>query len=381
VRATRAIINLDLLKANYQVIRRQIGTAQMLAMVKANAYGHGMITISRAMQMLGVDMLGVAYVDEAIVLRNSGIVVPIVVLTPNEPHEADSIVEHSCTAVACTINQARYLQEAASKAHAFVDVHMYVDTGMHREGFLADEVISAATEISKMSNLRFTGACTHFATSDEPDSPFFRKQLALFENAVRQISALGITLKHIHAANTDAVFQEVQSHFTLIRPGLSLYGYSAAQSSEALELRPVMSMITKVIALRAIGIGESVSYGRKFVAKRESQIATIPVGYGDGYTRRQYGKKQCIIGGRLVPIVGAICMDECMVDVTGMGVAIGDPVVLLGTQAGSTVSANDLADWSDTIPYEIITAVSGRIPRIFEGQVWNDLQSYMDVNV
>lgn len=381
MRATRAIVDLDALKNNFEVIKRAAGGAGIIAMVKANAYGHGMITVGRTLQMLGVDALGVAYVDEAIVLRNSGVDVPIIVLTPNDPHEADSIVAYGCTAVACTYEQVARLQEAALAAQKVVDVHLYVDTGMHREGFLVSEAFSAAKYISELSNVKLSGACTHFATSNEPQSPFYKQQLQQFTEVLLEIKQVGMGLDVVHVANTDAVVYDENSHFTHVRPGLALFGYSSDTEFQNENLLPVMSLVSTVIALRTIQPGESVSYGRKFIAPKTMTIATIPVGYGDGYTRRQLGKAHCIIQKQLVPVVGWICMDECMADVTGLDVAIGDPVTLLGKAGDKSVTAKDLADWSDTIRYEIITAVSGRIPRIFVGRTWNELQAYMDMNV
>lgn len=371
MRSTIARIDLDALRWNLSTIRTKVGAGRVCAMVKANAYGHGMIECSKVLAEEGVDFLGVALVQEAIILRKAGIVVPILVLTPNEPAEAELVAEHQLTVVICSVKQAELLGKAAY-GKGVVDGHLYVDTGMHRDGFLAHEVVDALEEIDAIGGVEISGICTHLATSDVHCDSFISEQLTLLHTVLSRCERRGRTFANIHAANTGAICQSPEALFTLSRPGLSLYGY-ASPNVDNLPLRPVMSVQSSVLSLRTIGAGESVGYGRRFVASTTTTIATVPIGYGDGYMRALSGKAECLIGGQRCRVVGTVCMDEIMVDVSHINVAIGDKVVLLGMQAeqdGTTrcISALELAQWADTIAYEITTAVNARVPRVFIGE-------------
>ncbi len=369
-RSTVATIDLDALAANLAQIRLQAPAAAVLAMVKANAYGHGMVPIARVLQHLGVDMLGVAFVDEAALLRSHGISIPITVLTPIEPEEAGLAIELGVTAVVCDLEHARWLSHAAVASQRQIGVHIYVDTGMHREGFSPLQVPGSAEVIRKLPGLYLDGICTHFATSDDPQSTFLEHQLSTFAHVVEECSSLGITFANIHAANTGAIWRSAQTHFTMIRPGLSLYGYSAHPADNA-ALRPAMSVTSRIVSMRRIRAGESVSYGRRFVAESDTTIATIPIGYGDGYQRRLTGKAWCIVGETLYPVVGTVCMDEIMVDVGDAPVSLGDKVILIGSSEkglnATSITAVTLAEWADTIPYDITTGISQRVPRVYVG--------------
>lgn len=373
MRSTVATIDLDALEWNLGVIRRHTPGKAVLGMVKANAYGHGIIQISRALQACGVEMLGTALVDEAILLRAAGITIPIMVLTPVEPHECLAAVEHNLITVACDLSQIRALGEAAVSLGKHAEVHLYVDTGMHREGFRPHDAASAALEIRSVSGINLTGICTHFATADDPNSPFLHEQLSTFNEVRKQCEAVGCTFAAVHAANTGAMWQSEQTHFSMVRPGLSLYGY-ASPGNEAMTLRPVMSLASRIISMRRAWPGETVSYGRRYMVTSETTIVTVPVGYGDGYMRRLTGTAECLISGERYPVVGSICMDELMVDVGNADVHLGDEVVLLGRQVRSdghlnSIDAVEIAAWASTIPYEITTTISARVPRSFTGRL------------
>lgn len=371
MRSTVATIDLEALRWNLSVIRRRADDARILGMVKANAYGHGIDRISRALIDDGVDALGVAFVEEGVLLRKIGINVPILVLTPIEPAEASSAVEHGLWTVVCSVESGRAIAQCAQNSGRIAEAHLYIDTGMHRDGVSPDNALAMLEELDKLSALSVTGICTHFATSDLLNDPFISEQLSEFNRILDAALSSGRSFAYIHAANTGAIWQKRESHFTLVRPGLSLYGY-AAPSEEELLLRPVMSISTRVGSRRRIRAGETVSYGRKFMASSDTTILTLPIGYGDGYLRALTGKTMCLIRGKEYPIVGVICMDECMVDVGNDDVSVGEEAIMLGRQSDEhgrvrSIDAEQLASWAGTIPYEITTAVSARVPRRYIG--------------
>ncbi len=373
MRTTNAIINVDHLAWNLQVIRRRANGAGVLAMIKANAYGHGLTGTARTLQALQIDMLGVAFVHEAEALRRHGITTPILVVTPTQPEDAPLIVEHGLEVVICDLKEAAPLSEAATRTNAEVRVHLTVDTGMHRDGVSPHDAVSVLQALRSMPGLQVVGLCTHFATAYEESSPYLREQLEIFERVRRQCLDTGHEFEVVHAANSGAIWHAHEAHFNLVRPGLSLYGYGPTPEVDPL-LRPVMSLTTKVSAVRRIWPGDTVSYGRTFMAAESTTIATIPIGYGDGYLRALSGKATCLIHGKEYPIVGVICMDACMVDVGDDPVDVGDEVVLIGSQADAgghlrSIDAAQVAQRAGTITYEITTAVSERVPRTFVGDL------------
>lgn len=371
MRSTKAVIDLSALAWNLGVVRRRAQGRKILGMVKANAYGHGIVQVSNTLAADGVDMLGVAFVDEGIALREAGITIPIMVLTPPESSDIADIVQFDLTTVVCDLREAAGLHAASTGTRP--RVHVYVDTGMRRDGVRSERALEFVTALEQYTNLQVEGICTHLATSDEKDSSFVQEQLTVFEGVLGQLSASGHNFAIVHAANTGAVWQSAQSLFSMVRPGLSLYGYASPQN-DLYTLRPVMSIVSKILSLRTVHAGETVSYGRRWMATQDTTIATIPIGYGDGYMRSLTGKASCLIRGNRYPVVGTICMDECMVDVGDSAVAIGDDVALLGRQESAdghvqSIDAMDIAQWANTIPYDVTTSVSARVPRKFiEGQ-------------
>ena len=368
MRSTQAIINTDALVGNYKEIQRAANGRGVIAMIKANAYGHGIVEVARILESHEVDMLGVAFVDEGLLLRDEGIRSPILVLTPNEEHEAADLIENELTPVVCSLTQARSLNETAGSLNKVVDCHLYVDTGMRRDGFRTEDVAAAVPELLKMSSLNITGICTHLATADEPESEYAQEQTEQFRQAIKECRAAGLEPEHIHISNTGGFAQGLFEESTHVRPGLSLYGYQHGPS--VLSIMPVMTLLTRVLDIREVMPGESVSYGRKFIAGDKTRIATLPIGYGDGYLRALTGAAYCSIGGKRYPIVGTICMDELMVDIGGAPISIGDEAVLFGADPSTnelSISAEDVAEWANTIPYEVTSAVSARVPRIYIG--------------
>ena len=369
MRSTTAHIDLDALGWNYSVVRRRAATQKILGMVKANAYGHGMIEIARELSQLGIDMLGTAFVDEAIEIRSHGIKTDIIVLTPAHAYESNEVAKHGFHVVACDLDQMQALSLAAVACGSTVPVHLYVDTGMMREGFRPHDALDAADRISALPGLHLVGLCTHFATADNPTSPFLHQQLDLFTETRDRLEAAGHAFAYVHAANSGALWMEHAAHFSMVRTGLSLYGYALGAEPD-IALRPVMSVQSQINSKRRAWPGESVSYGQRYVVTEECTIATVPIGYGDGYLRGLTGVAECLIGGKRYPAVGSICMDEIMVNLGKDDYPLDEPVMLLGRQAGpdghyDVVDAIELAQKAQTIPYEILTAVSLRVPRVY----------------
>ncbi len=371
MRSTQAHIDLTALQWNVETVQRRTGGKRMLGMVKANAYGHGIIPIARALTDLGVHMLGTAFVGEAVELRNGGIDTEVIILTPTESHEVEDVAKHQFHVVACDVEQMRDLSRAASGQGATIPVHLYIDTGMMREGFRPTHALAAAEQIAVMAGLRLVGVCTHFATADDPSSPFLRHQLSTFESVVENLHEAGFSFEYVHAANSGALWMERSTHFSMVRTGLSLYGYALGAEPDA-TLRPVLSLRSTINSKRKAWPGESISYGQRYVVSEECTIVTIPVGYGDGYLRGLTGHAECIINGRRYPVVGAICMDELMVNIGADDFPLGQEVVLLGAQSGvsgefAAIDAIELAEKAGTIPYEILTAITARVPRVYQG--------------
>lgn len=366
MRVTTAEINCAALQHNFRCVRQKAESRAIVAIVKANAYGHGMAQCARIFRREGAEFLGVAFADEGAELRTAGDSGRIIVLSPPLPEEAGLFCEHTLDVVACSLPAMRAFAAAAQRDGIVLNAHLYIDTGMRRDGIEPSEAVAFMNECSTLSSLRFVGVCTHFATSDEADNSFARQQLRLFTETLRQLSEAGYTFEYVHAANSAGVMNLPDARFTVVRPGLSLYGYDPSeQPAHQGALQPAMTLRTRVNSVRHVPAGTSVSYGRRYYTARDTCIATIPIGYGDGFSRLLSGKARCIIRGRVFPIVGTICMDQCMVDTGDIAVTPGEDVVLIGSQLGETISAIDVAAALGTIPYEVLTAISARVPRSY----------------
>lgn len=373
MRSTQALVDLDALEWNVQRVIRQASGKKILGMVKANAYGHGMIPIARTLQSLGIDMLGTAIVDEAIELRRADITSEILILTPIDSSEAEIVAEQQFHVVACDVAQMEYLSRKAAALGVEVPTHVYIDTGMLREGFRPREALDAVRAISLLEGIRLVGICTHFATADDPSNIFLHKQLTAFSDVVQKLNAEGYSFEYVHAANSGALWMDSAAHFTMVRPGISLYGYALGAEIET-ALRPVMSIRSCINSIRKAWPGDTVGYSQRYMVAEECYIATVPIGYGDGYLRSLTGNAECLINGTRFPVVGSVCMDEIMINVGIDNIPLGQEVVLLGRQEGalgqfSAIDAVELAQWASTIPYEVLTAVSRRVPRVYSGRL------------
>lgn len=361
-RPTRAEILLDAIGHNLRVVRGAARGRKILAVVKADAYGHGVVPVARRLQAEGVDGFGVALAEEGLELREAGIDRAILVLNGINGGAHREIIAAGLTPVLYEITEARAFELVSGSRP--IDVHLKVDTGMGRLGVPLGELSDFLRELRRFPSIRIAGLMTHLSTADA-DPQYVAEQLAGFAQARGLVRRFGHEPSVLHVANSAALFRHPESHFDWVRPGLALYGYPGSDTIDA-PLRPALRWRTEVLRVRTLQAGESVGYGRSFRAHAETRLATIPVGYGDGLLRSASNRGQVLIGGVRCPIVGNIAMDLTTVDVSGVsGVAVGDEVLLLGEQGGAVLDARDLALASGTIPYEVLTNVSRRVPRVY----------------
>jgi alanine racemase len=357
------------LQHNFKRLREKIShSTRMMAVVKANAYGHGDIEVSKALEAMGCEYLGVAISEEGVRLRKGGITRPIVVLGGVYPGQIKEVFEFDLTPVVYDSDTAILLNKLAKKTGAKKKVHIKVDTGMGRLGLLPRNVVSFFQEFRGYDSLEIDGVLSHFAEMEVPEKKFSQKQLDLFLKTIGIIQGLGFTPSCIHMANSAAIVDFVESHFNMIRPGIMLYGsYPDKRFEKLIDLRPVMQLKTQILQLKQVPPGFSISYGRTFVTKRESTIATIPIGYGDGLPRRLSSSNgEVLVRGTRVPIVGLVCMDLTMIDVTSVeNVTVGDEVVIIGAQGDDAITLEELAEKAGTVSYEILCNISSRVPRLY----------------
>jgi alanine racemase len=365
-RPTVAEINLKNIAHNLRGVRAKVGAnVKIMAVVKANAYGHGLVEVSRHIQSQ-VDYLGVATAEEGAVLREAGIKKPVLVFTLPNAAQARIIATEGLDATVCSLREAELLERAARRSRTSISIHLKIETGMNRIGVRPQEVGALLRDLRRHRHLELRGAYTHFATADDPNKEFARQQLSRFHRGLEAMHKEGGAPSLCHCANSAAVLDLPEAYFDMVRPGLMLYGYDPThQKAPKIPLKRAMTLKTEVSLIKRIEPGESVSYGRRFIAGKRTTIATLPIGYADGYTRLLSGKAHALIHGERFPVVGLICMDQLMVDVGNAPVRVGDEAVLLGEQGGEVIDAWHLADQLGTIPYEICCAISARVPRVY----------------
>ena len=360
------MVDLAALRANLGAALRLAGPGvAILAVVKANAYGHGDVETARVLCAEGVRHFGVADVAEGTRLREAGIDAAIVVLGSVYAEDAAALARHSLTPVVPNLDLLRQLDAYGAKHGVVVPCHLKLDTGMGRLGLLPEAIDEWLPELGRLRAVKLKGVMSHFAAAEEPASPSCRGQLRRFRQALERMRAEGHRSAPAHMANSAALMGLPEARFDMVRPGGMLYGiYSHPPLAERVRLAPALTWKTRVLQLKTLPKHSPVSYGGTFVTRRKSVIATLPVGYADGYKRALSNKAAVLIRGRRVPVVGRVTMDLTMVDVTGVaGVEPGDEVVLLGRQGGEAISAEEMASWADTISYEILTSISPHIPR------------------
>lgn len=358
-----AEIDLDALAHNVALLKTRAQPAQLYAVVKANAYGHGAVPIARAAEQAGASGFGVINADEGEQLRKGGITAPVVILGYSPPGQADQIVEHRLTPSVHDLETARALSDSARARNVRQPVHLEVETGLNRHGVAADRLVAFAESVRALPGLDVEGLFTHFAAAEEGDKTFTRGQFARLMDA----SALLPWVRVRHCAATASIMDNPELHAELVRAGLGLYGYQPAPGcGVGMDVRPVMSLKTRIARLETLREGETVGYGRAFRALQPTRVALIMAGYADGLQRRLSGSLEVLVHGMRAPLVGRIAMDMCMIDVTHIEHArVGDEVVLMGSQGRERIDANELAARAGTISWEMLAGVSHRVPRLY----------------
>lgn len=362
---TTVVIRRCALAHNVEWLRKRLPPrTRIMAVVKANAYGHGAALLAPALQQVGVDAFGVAATAEARELRDAGVTAPIYLLSPVLPDEAEAVLSTRAVCLVQDMDFVRRLSQEACRHGQSQEVHLKVDVGMSRFGVSPERAAQIAQAIEDMPNVRLTGIATHFPCADS-DADLTRSQWNLFERIAGEVShRLGRPLMR-HAAASAAVLNVPEAAADMVRCGLLVYGIaSSGYRSAELGLRPALSLHTRVTALRRISAGTSVGYGATFIARRETLVATVPVGYGDGYLRALGNRAQVLLRGRRVPVIGRVCMDQMMLDATDTGAEIGDVVTLIGRQDGEEITVNEVAGWLGTTPHEVTTLLSARVHRV-----------------
>jgi len=365
-RHTYCEIDLSAIRHNVGVMRACLSEdVDFLAVVKANAYGHGAAQVARAALQAGAKMLAVAIPEEGAQLRQAGIDAPILVLGGIEEEAADAVAACGLTQVVFDESRILALERAGEKLDRRVAVHLKLDTGMNRIGVRTKEEAQRLTAlIDSLAHVELTGCFTHMATADEDFSEDTHAQIARFGELCEAIAEIHSGKIIRHAANTASIFRYPQAHFDMVRGGIALYGYPPFAAD--LGLRPAMRWLARAVYVKTIDPGDKVSYGGLFEAKRPTRVMTVPVGYADGYRRGMTGKGCVLVRGRRAPILGRVCMDQIMVDVTDIpGAQAGDEVVLLGAQGNEMIDADEMAAWLSTISYEVICSPSIRVPRVY----------------
>jgi alanine racemase len=366
-----AEIDLDAIAHNVREIKGLLNDhVEMMGVVKADAYGHGVLEVVRTLLDNGVTQLAVSMLDEAIQIRKLGIDVPILILSYTDPVRAEEIIQYDVAQTVFSYELVQALSAASERLGKHVRIHVKVDTGMTRIGFMPDQqAVERIIEISKLPGLIIEGIFTHFASADEVERDYTQMQYERFISLCSELEAADLHIPVKHACNSGGIIQYPEMHLDLVRPGVILYGLypSSEMDTSKISLKPAMTLKANVILVKDVEPDICISYGRKFRTARKSRIATIPIGYADGYTRLLSNKGRVLVNGEFAPVVGRICMDQCMIDVTDLKheVKVGDEVVLFGCQGGSCISVDELASEIGTINYEIVCIIGKRIPRVY----------------
>ena len=365
---TRAIIDLAAFRHNLDVVRSCIAPGvRIMAVLKANAYGHGLRRISGEAVANGVEYVGVARAYEGVELRMAGIMSRILVFEIVPQEHINTAILQDLELTVGSLDGAKMLSAAAERLHRKARIHIEVDTGMGRLGFPSEHAAGDIEAIARLPRIELVGVYSHFATSEQADQAFARQQLMRFNDVLEGLRRRRVEVQLRHMANSGAIIALPESHFDIVRPGLLLFGYTPRKGMPVPQaLQPALSLVSKVVFLKTVGPGTTISYGKRFTTTTKTAVATVPVGYGDGYVRQLTGKADVLIRGKRCPIIGAITMDQIMIDV-GLenGVTEGDDVTLIGKDADETITCWELAEKAGTIPYEITCLITPRVPRVF----------------
>jgi alanine racemase len=366
LRPTVVEVDLGRLRANLTAITATVAPARVMGIVKANAYGHGLVPVARTLVECGVGELGVAFLEEGLELRRAGVTVPILVLGGIIGNQIEAFLEHDLQLTASSLFKLHQIEDVATRLGRRAKVHLKLDTGMGRLGVRWDRAAELFETAVSLRACELCGVFSHFATADAADMSFTRLQLARFQEALEFFPRHGLPMPCRHIANSGAVLQHPEAYLDMVRPGIMLYGvYPGPEVCRSLPLQPVLSFKTRVVYFKVVSAGYSVGYDRTWTAPRDTRVVTLPVGYGDGYARALSNRGEVLLGGRRCPLVGRLSMDQCCVDIGDGSAYNGDEAVLIGAQDGARVTVEEVAEWVGTIPYEILTMINGRVPRVY----------------
>lgn len=364
-----AEVDLGLFESNYIFVRSLLSPkTKLMAVVKGNAYGHGIVPVAKKAEKMGVDCLGVVCLFEARKLREAGIKLPILLLNYTDEESLNEALDLDLAVNVMDLEILNSLSAKARQKKRTATVHVKVDSGMHRLGIMPGEAVSFITKVAKTRHIFLEGIFTHFADADGEDLSFTYEQLKIFNKIVNELAKKGINPPLIHAANSAATLRVPESHFTMVRPGKILYGpLLKAEYSLPFVSEPILTLKTQVVQMRRIRKGESVGYGRSFVADRKMLIAALPIGYADGFRRAPTNYGEVLVKGRRASLVGRVSMDQSSIDVTSVpNVEVGDEVIIVGKQGSEQITVQDVADQIGTISYEVITSFAERITRVYK---------------
>jgi len=369
-----ARIDLAAYRHNLGVVRRCAPKARILASVKADAYGHGLVPVARAALDADAHGLGVATIDEGIALRRAGITAPVLVLFQPAPGHLDEVVVHGLELMIADVDAAEALGKIARETNRSAAVHCHIDTGMGRQGFAPARAAEEIARVAAVPGLSLAGVATHFPTAEDPDDAFTRDQIARFTAIVGAIRDRGVAVPCVHAANSAAIVNYPEAAFDMVRPGIMTYGvWPSSTVPDPCPLLPVMHWETRITQIRDLEAGHGVSYGRSYVSESGMRTAVLPVGYADGYRIGYSNCAHVLIRGKRCPVRGRVCMDQTVAEITHVPeAATGDAVLLLGANGLGAIHAEELALHAGTIPYEVFTAVGNRVPRLYENEARHD---------
>ncbi len=373
IRPTVARVDLGVLTRNYRHIAEAVGRERpdraapgIIAVIKANAYGHGAVQVARALEDAGADLLACADIEEGAALRAAGVRAEILVFGALSVSDLDGLFDGRLTPTISTPGAARAVQAAAARYRQRVRYHLKIDTGMNRLGFRFDNLRRTLPELLAGDHLDLEAVYTHFATADDPGSALFDDQRRRFDRALADIEAMGARPRFRHAANSAALLRDARVWFDRVRPGLLLYGIVPPPLASTVELSPAMTLVSKVVAVKGLRAGDITGYGARFTADRPTTVAIVPAGYADGLDLRMAGRSDVLIRGRRARIVGSVCMDMLMADVTGTDVSPGDDVVIIGSQDAERIDVREIAGAIGSIPWEILCRIGSRIERVYQ---------------
>ena len=376
LRRTWAEVDIDAIRHNFKEIKKTVGEdTQIMCVIKADGYGHGAVFLGQYYEKIGADRFAVSNIEEALQLRENGITKPILILGFTPAEMAGELADNNITQAVLSLDYAKELSENAQKSGKTVSVHIKLDTGMSRIGFMYqdkqrdEKSLDLIRQVCALPDLSVDGIFTHFAVSDEADEGREKtlQQFDCFSDAVEKLKACGIEFKTVHCSNSGAIIDYSQARFDCVRAGIILYGLSpSGKLAGKLDLHQAMRIKSVIAQIKTVEPGTAVSYGGTYVTDKMTKIATVPIGYADGYTRSLSGRAFMTVGGKKAPVIGRVCMDQVMIDITGIdGVKTGDEVTVIGDGSDNTISFDDIAQLTGTINYELVCLVGKRVPRVY----------------